>query len=114
MQLSGAFSQRHEGRSANRLRLQGGQGLALKMPRRLRLLLLLCAALALPAAAQQERVLRMAKPAPQAVASPERRIALVIGNGQYKEAPLLNPVNDARAFAKALTRSGFKVVQKEN
>jgi Caspase domain len=81
--------------------------------RRFRFLVLLCAALALPAAAQ-DRVLRMSKPAPKAVATPEQRIALVIGNGKYKEAPLLNPVNDARAVAKALGRSGFKVVQKEN
>ena len=38
----------------------------------------------------------------------------MIGNSQYKEAPLLNPVNDARAIARALSRSGFKVVLKEN
>jgi hypothetical protein len=56
----------------------------------------------------------MSKPAPKAVATPEQRVALVIGNAKYKEAPLLNPVNDAREIAKALTRSGFKVVQKEN
>ena len=84
------------------------------MATRSRLLVLLCAALALPAAAQQERVLRMEKPAPRAAAAQEQRIALVIGNSQYKEAPLLNPVNDARAIARALTRSGFKVVLKEN
>jgi caspase domain-containing protein len=75
--------------------------------------LLLCGALALPLAAQ-DRVLRMSKPGPTAAATQEQRIALVIGNGQYKESPLLNPANDARAIAQALTRSGFRVVQKEN
>jgi uncharacterized caspase-like protein len=31
----------------------------------------------------------------------ERRVALVIGNAKYKEAPLTNPVNDARDMAAA-------------
>jgi hypothetical protein len=75
-------------------------------------LLLLFAVPAFPTAAQ-ERILRPSQPAAQ-VAPAEQRIALVIGNGQYKEAPLANPVNDAQAIAKALARSGFTVVQKEN
>jgi len=84
------------------------------MTERFRFLFLLCVGLALPLAAQ-DRVLRLSKPAAaHGAATPEQRIALVIGNGQYKEAPLLNPVNDARAVAKALVRSGFQVVQKEN
>lgn len=74
---------------------------------------LLCAALVLPVAAS-DRGLRLSKPAAQGDVTPEQRIALVIGNGQYRPAPLLNPVNDARAVAKALTRSGFRVMQKEN
>jgi hypothetical protein len=37
------------------------------------------------------------------------RVALVIGNGAYKDAPLKNPVNDASDFAKKLKRYGFKV-----
>ena len=76
-------------------------------------LCLLGAALAPPAPAE-DRVLRMTQPAPKASAPQEQRVALVIGNGQYRDSPLLNPVNDARAFAEALTRSGFRVVQKEN
>ena len=40
-----------------------------------------------------------------------RRIALVIGNGAYKEAPLRNPVNDAKDLAQALRSMGFKVTQ---
>lgn len=33
--------------------------------------------------------------------SAERRVALVIGNGAYKNAPLRNPVNDAKDMAEA-------------
>jgi uncharacterized caspase-like protein len=43
--------------------------------------------------------------------SVERRIALVIGNAKYKEAPLGNPVNDANDMEAALKRSGFKVIK---
>jgi caspase domain-containing protein len=32
----------------------------------------------------------------------ERRVALVIGNSAYKQAPLANPGNDARAMAQVL------------
>lgn len=44
----------------------------------------------------------------------ERRIALVIGNGDYDPGRLRNPVNNARAIAQALCRAGFEVVAKEN
>jgi hypothetical protein len=81
------------------------------MVKRLRFLPLVCAALALPLSAQ-DRVLRLTQPAP--VAAAEQRVALVIGNGQYKDSPLLNPVNDARAIGEALARAGFRVVEKEN
>ena len=40
----------------------------------------------------------------------EARIALVIGNGGYKDAPLKNPPSDARAMAQALVACGFKVI----
>jgi hypothetical protein len=39
----------------------------------------------------------------------ETRVALVIGNAAYKEAPLANPVNDAGAMAQALREAGFQV-----
>ena len=39
-----------------------------------------------------------------------RRIALVIGNNAYGTAPLSNPVNDAKAMAKALQSAGFTVI----
>ncbi len=45
----------------------------------------------------------------------ERRTALVIGNGDYRNiSPLKNPVNDARDMASALRDLGFAVVHKQN
>jgi tetratricopeptide (TPR) repeat protein len=54
--------------------------------------------------------------APVAVASPGRRIALVIGISAYTNAaPLRNPVSDARAVAAAFRRLGFaEVIEREN
>lgn len=43
-----------------------------------------------------------------------QRIALVIGNGNYKDAPLANPVNDSKAMAQSLKQSGFSVTLLEN
>lgn len=44
----------------------------------------------------------------------KKRLALVLGNGAYKIAPLKNPVNDAQDMAKALREMGFEVIHKEN
>ncbi len=44
----------------------------------------------------------------------EKRIALVIGNGDYLQSPLANPVNDARSMARALRSAGFDVILGEN
>ncbi|HEY0524770.1 MAG TPA: caspase family protein, partial [Stellaceae bacterium] len=44
----------------------------------------------------------------------EPRVALVIGNAKYKDAPLRNPVNDVRAFAATLKDVGFDVIELEN
>lgn len=52
--------------------------------------------------------------APDAAASGEKRVALVIGNSAYKESPLKNPVNDARLMAGKLRELGFDVVAREN
>ena len=52
--------------------------------------------------------------ASKAVPANEARVALVIGNSTYKDAPLRNPVNDAQDVAKELSRLGFKVTLKEN
>lgn len=42
----------------------------------------------------------------------EARIALVIGNGAYKDAPLKNPPNDAKLMAKTLRGLGFEVIER--
>lgn len=45
-------------------------------------------------------------------AAAEKRIALVIGNGAYRNVPaLINPANDAADVAAALTRLGFSVTR---
>jgi hypothetical protein len=40
------------------------------------------------------------------------KIALVFGNGNYRESPLRNPVNDAKAIGDALKAAGFAVNSK--
>jgi Caspase domain len=44
----------------------------------------------------------------------EKRVALVIGNSDYKSKPLNNPLNDARDMAQMLRDCGFEVIQREN
>ncbi len=55
-------------------------------------------------------VLAVAGLLPAAAAESVRRFALVIGNNAYPTAPLLNPVNDARAMAAVLQERGFTVI----
>lgn len=43
-----------------------------------------------------------------------KRIALVIGNRDYKNTPLKNPANDAEAIAAELTKLGFEVLKYTN
>ena len=46
---------------------------------------------------------------------PEQRVALVIGNGQYKHIDTLqNPVNDAQGMARVLRNIGFEVIELVN
>lgn len=71
---------------------------------------------------QRRRVLGLlpaalaASPFTVGAASPaaERRIALVIGNGAYKSAPLKNPVGDAQAVAASLRQLRYDVTLREN
>lgn len=49
-----------------------------------------------------------------AASANEQRVALVIGNAAYKDAPLRNPVNDATDIAAALRTLGFSVTLKSN
>ena len=43
-----------------------------------------------------------------------KKVALVIGNKDYKDAPLRNPVNDAEDLGLVLRRLGFSVIIKTN
>jgi uncharacterized caspase-like protein len=67
-----------------------------------------------PAHAQPtDRNLLVTRAAPQGTGTPaasRQRVALVIGNNAYKDAPLTNPLNDARAMAQALRDAGFQVI----
>jgi len=48
----------------------------------------------------------------RAEAAPDRRVALVVGNGAYQNVPpLINPLSDAKAVSAALKRLGFEVVE---
>ncbi len=42
------------------------------------------------------------------------RLALVIGNSTYRDAPLPNATNDAQDMTKALEASGFTVIRRDN
>ena len=77
--------------------------------RRLLALVLLCFTLLLPAHAE-----RGAKIVPIAADPNDKRVALVIGNGNYAETPLKNPVNDAIAITAKLRTLGFEVIEKHN
>jgi uncharacterized caspase-like protein len=56
-------------------------------------------------------LLALSTPRP-AMADVDKRVALVIGNGDYKTAPRLdNPSTDARAVAASLKRLGFEVIE---
>lgn len=72
------------------------------------LVILLLACMGIAAAAEPQRN------SGTAAASGEKRVALVIGNSVYKDAPLKNPVNDARDMAAALRKLGFEVIEKTN
>jgi len=66
-----------------------------------------CVLLNLPAAAQTPGRRVGAKSVERA----QRRFALVIGNSSYKDAPLVNPVNDANDMAVTLAEFGFEVIK---
>jgi hypothetical protein len=56
----------------------------------------------------------ISKPLSISQKSQEKRVALVIGNGNYQGGFLRNPTNDARDVAEALRKVGFEVVCREN
>ncbi len=49
-----------------------------------------------------------------ASSTPDRRVALVVGNSAYRDMPLRNSANDARAMAAKLRALGFDVVHQED
>jgi hypothetical protein len=78
-------------------------------PRVMLLLAALAAMLSLVEPAFAQRNLTIA-----AAPASEQRVALIIGNAAYKDAPLRNPVNDATDIARALRELGFKTTLKTN
>lgn len=58
--------------------------------------------------------LAFASLSPAATLDAGPRVALVIGNAGYRNAPLANPLNDARAMSTTLRKLGFKVISLEN
>jgi WD40 repeat protein len=50
----------------------------------------------------------------QPSSSPQKRLALIIGNGNYLSSYLANPENDAREMKNALVQYGFDVLEYEN
>lgn len=73
----------------------------------LKIVLLALAFISFNANAEESRNLVVSQ-----VAAGEPRIALVIGNGAYKNAPLKNPPNDARLMARTLRGLGFEVIER--
>jgi uncharacterized caspase-like protein len=82
------------------------------------LLILFGLALSPPGAAEDLRALSAADGAPSAKSSVSatggRRVALIIANGAYPDAPLANPTVDSHLIADSLKRIGFAVSVKEN
>lgn len=78
------------------------------------LILALMAPFTATGAAPDPRNLVVSKAPAQTPVTQHQRVALVIGNASYKDAPLTNPVNDARGIAEALKDSGFSVIAREN
>jgi uncharacterized caspase-like protein len=56
----------------------------------------------------------LAATATPSLAAAGSRVALVIGNANYKVGALKNPVNDAKAVATSLRSLGFEVTHREN
>lgn len=85
--------------------------MSIRLPRaRLYLAALLCV-LTANVFAEDSRTLAASRTAAPAS---EKKVALVIGNAAYRENPLRNPVNDARAMSAKLKKLGFEVITHEN
>jgi caspase domain-containing protein len=61
--------------------------------------------------AAQTAIVEQGNAAPTALQGPEQRVALVIGNSNYQNAPqLANPDDDAQSMAQFLNSAGFEVI----
>ena len=79
-------------------------------------LMIICLLSSLSLAADREtpKAVRRASPEGVSVPQDQKRIALVIGNNEYKEDRLRNPAHDAEDIAKVLRELGFTVHTKIN
>ena len=79
-------------------------------------LILICLFSSLAQAADEESTKAVRRASPEGVSVPkaQKRVALVIGNNEYKEAPLRNPTHDAEDIANVLRGLGFTVQTKIN
>ncbi|MBK7629087.1 MAG: caspase family protein [Bacteroidales bacterium] len=59
-------------------------------------------------------LISLSQPLSNSNATSQKRLALVIGNGNYSSSVLANPENDARAMKEALQNVGFTVMEYEN
>ncbi len=79
-------------------------------------LILICLLGSLSLAADEQVPKAVRRASPEGVSTPkgQKRVALVIGNNEYKEAPLRNPTHDAEDIANVLRGLGFIVQTKIN
>ena len=77
-------------------------------------LILICLLSSLSLAADDETPKAIRRASPTMADSAARKVALVIGNKDYKDAPLRNPVNDAEDISNVLKGLGFAVQIKTN
>ena len=79
-------------------------------------LILICLLSSLAQAADEETSKAVRRASPEGVSVPkgQKRVALVIGNNEYKDAPLRNPTHDAEDIANVLRGLGFAVQTKIN
>ena len=77
-------------------------------------LILICLLGSLVLAGDEETPKAVRRTSPTIADSAAKKVALVIGNKDYKDASLRNPVNDAEDLGLVLRRLGFSVIIKTN
>jgi len=76
--------------------------------------LILCNSLSLAADDQTTKAVRRDSSESGVSIKAKKRVALVIGNNEYKEAPLKNPAHDAEDISNVMRGLGFTVQTKTN